>query len=356
MERIQLAIVAAMLLCVGITLVLYNPDWLEMLVGAILPQTLEYPAWLERAYPKIAAQPVWVETTRYAGVIAGAGYDYLAYVSFLRDKQWGRAGLEPATGGELERMARDEAHPARLWVRAPLIDCTLSFICVIGFSAVFVACGALVLGPEHKIPDEKSYLNLQAEFVRGIHPWLLPLYVAGAFLTMLGTLYGTLEVAHSNVRELLYSVRPEVARRRAKGVKTLAVTWCAGGAFAILGWTFVRHFRGTEGAPPGLLAILTPANLFTGVLSCGLLCLLNLWMDRRFLPRALRMPRWLLLLNAGAGVIFVLLGLKGYWDWSGWLSMLGLLTTVALGVVVVLIAGRWRRRAALAGDDSGSDA
>ena len=62
---------------------------------------------------------------------------------------------------------------------------------------MFVASGTLILGPHHKIPDEKNLLNLQSAFVTGIHPWLLPLYVAGAFLTMLGTLYGTLEVACS---------------------------------------------------------------------------------------------------------------------------------------------------------------
>ena len=39
------------------------------------------------AYPDIAAEPVWVETTRYVGVIGGAGFDYLAYTSFMRDKE-----------------------------------------------------------------------------------------------------------------------------------------------------------------------------------------------------------------------------------------------------------------------------
>ena len=71
---------------------------------------------------------------------------------------------------------------------------------------------------------------------------------------------------------------------------------------------------GETGKPRLLLAILTPANLFTGVLGCGLFCLLNLWMDRKYLPKALRLPGWLWLLNLLAGLVFVALGLKGYWD------------------------------------------
>ncbi|MHC4564985.1 MAG: hypothetical protein ACYTE3_04420, partial [Planctomycetota bacterium] len=159
-----------------------------------IPQSYTYPAWLSTEYPRIAAQPVWVETTRYVGVIGGAGFDYLAYTSFMRNKAWGQAGDGPAAEERLAEIAADPAHPVRRWLRAPLVDCSISFIVIVAFSAVFVASGTLILGPQHKIPDEKNLLNLQAEFVTGIHPWLLPLYLAGAFLTMLGTLYGTLEV------------------------------------------------------------------------------------------------------------------------------------------------------------------
>ena len=49
-----------------------------MLHGAFVPQSLEYPTWVAEKYPKIAEQPEWVETTRYVGVIGGAGFDYLA--------------------------------------------------------------------------------------------------------------------------------------------------------------------------------------------------------------------------------------------------------------------------------------
>ena len=71
LERVQLFIVAALVVCAGLTLVLYNPDWLALLLG-VVPQPLSYPDWLPEKYPRIAEHSVWVETTRYVGdVLAG---------------------------------------------------------------------------------------------------------------------------------------------------------------------------------------------------------------------------------------------------------------------------------------------
>ncbi|UCF17572.1 MAG: hypothetical protein JSW59_08935, partial [Phycisphaerales bacterium] len=128
LERIQLVIVAAMVASAAVTLVLYKPDWLGLLKGAVVPQSYAYPAWLSTEYPSIAAQPVWVETTRYVGVIGGAGFDYLAYTSFMRDKKWGQAGAGPASPQRLAEIAADPAHPVRRWLRAPLVDCSISFL------------------------------------------------------------------------------------------------------------------------------------------------------------------------------------------------------------------------------------
>jgi Mn2+/Fe2+ NRAMP family transporter len=342
LERVQLIIVGVMLLCAGITLVLYHPDWLELFKGAVIPQPYAYPPWLGAAYPDIASEPVWVETTRYVGVIGGAGFDYLAYTSFMRNKRWGQAGAGPASSERLAEIAADPTHPVRRWLRAPLVDCSISFLVIVAFSAVFVASGTLILGPNHKIPDEKNLLNLQSAFVTGIHPWLLPLYVAGAFLTMVGTLYGTLEVACSIAGEMIHTVSNRFALRNARRIRRITIIWCVVGACAILSWLLAYQSTGAAGKPPLLLAILTPANLFTGVLACGLFCLMNLWMDRRFLPKALRLPRWLWLLNLLSGLVFLGLGLKGYWDHkSRWYAIGSLCVMLLLAAVGAYLAGRW---------------
>jgi len=334
--------VAAMLLAAGVTLILYRPDWLGLLQGAIVPQPYAYPPWLSAEYPEIAGQPVWVETTRYVGVIGGAGFDYLAYTSFVREKAWGQAARGPASVERLIEIAVDPAHPVRRWARAPLVDCSISFLVVVAFSAVFVASGTVILGPNHRIPDEKNLLNLQSAFVTTIHPWLLPLYVAGAFLAMLGTLYGTIEVACSLASEMARAVSHKLALRFARRIRRITVAWCAAGALAILAWLFVYQSTGEAGKPRLLLAILTPANLFTGVLGCGLFCFLNLWMDRRFLPKSLRLPGWLWWLNLLSALVFLFLGLKGYWDdASRWYAIASLCGMLLLGILGGHLARNW---------------
>jgi Mn2+/Fe2+ NRAMP family transporter len=361
LENVQMAVVFALVFCAGVTLVLYKPDWLELLLG-LLPGRLEYPAWLPEKYPEIARHSVWVETTRYVGVIGGAGFDYLAYTSWLREKSW---GVLPgrATPQQLAEIAADPGHEVRKWINAPLIDCAISFALVVAFSAVFVVSGAMFLGPAEVVPDEGSLLNLQARFVTQIQPLLLPLYVTGAFLTMIGTLYGTIEIACIIPNEIVRSFVAEWREHHAKRLRRIVLGWCAPVALVILAWLFVRQASpvefpeesivgsraavsdGAGGEEPAplqkprlLLAILTPVNLFTGVLSCGLICVLVIWMDRRWLPPALQPPKWLTGLNLVSALVFLGLGVKGYWDNENRAVVIGALAGIFAAAVLVSMA------------------
>jgi hypothetical protein len=330
LERIQLVIVLLMLACVVVSLFAVKPDWLEFFKGFIIPQPLAYPDWAF-SQPELANRPVWVETITYVGVIGGSGYDYLAYVSYLRDKHWGQAGRAVATAPELAAAADDRSHINRRWLRAVAVDSVMSFVAVLIFSGVFVACGAVILGPQHRIPAGSNLLDLQAEFVTPIYPWLKHVYFVGAFLTIFGTLYGTIEVAPTVLRELVNAFNPDYALRHAATLRRIAVSWSGFGGFIVLALTFFFHLaRGAE-TPPGLIALLTPANLFTGVLACGLICLLAAWTDWKFLPPGLRAGSGLTVLNAIAGGIFVALGIKGYWDYRAWTAFLILAGTLAAG-------------------------
>lgn len=362
LEKIQTVVVLLMVVCAGLTLLLYNPDWVQMLMG-VIPQPLTYPDWVSVKYPKIAENSVWVETTRYTGVIGGAGFDYLAYTAWLREKRWGVLPNR-ATPEELAAIAKDPYHPVRKWINAPLVDCAISFAMVIAFSTVFVASGAMFLGPRETVPDEENMLNLQAQFVTQIHTWLLPLYLVGAFLTMQGTLYGTIEIACSIADEIARSFDHQWTEDKASRLKRAVLIWCTPIAMSILVWLAIRQANPQPTAvvpsanqasisqteaeskaeqevapakkPRILLAILTPVNLFTGVLSCGLICVLALWMDRRWLPRELQPPIWLNVLNVVSAIVFLGLGLKGYWDNENRLIALG--SMLALLVLAMCIA------------------
>ena len=328
LERIQLIIVALMLLCVVLSLVLLKPDWLALLKGCLVPEGPRYPDWIN-ANPEIATRPVWLETITYVGVLGGSGYDYLAYVSYLRSKGWGN--VDGSTNPE---------NVDRRWLRAIWIDSLLSFLAVLIFAGVFVAAGAKVLGPQHQVPGGTNLLTLQAAFVSPLYPWLQPLYWVGAFLAIFGTLYGTIEVAPAVVRELIDAFRPGDANIPTGRIRSWAIWWTGLGGFVVLTWTLLAQ------NPPALITILTPANLFTGVLACGFICLLSLWSDHRFLPRALQMPWPLRLLNVAAGILFLALGIKGYWDHSGWTALAILGGTIIAGWITVAVRGRMAKSSA----------
>ncbi|MEM9658193.1 MAG: Nramp family divalent metal transporter, partial [Planctomycetota bacterium] len=259
LEKVQLAVVSLMLLTVSVALALLKPDWLEMLWGAVWPRPLAYPDWLTSdARPelqRIAARPVWVEGALYVGVIGGASFDYLAYTSFLRDKRWGLAGkqyvlstLTPLTDSQQALLKR--------WIRAPLIDCTLSFLVVLGFSAVFVASGRLVLAPQRLVPGDGGFLQHQAQFVTQLHPWLYPLYVVGTLLAMLGTLYGTLEVAPAVFREASRLLARSDAAKQARSLRRVALAWTVAGAVLVLVVSFAVQYASGASKPAGLTTLL----------------------------------------------------------------------------------------------------
>ena len=338
LERIQLGIVLLMLAAVTAALFFVQPDWWELLKGAVVPHALQYPAWLTpQSHAEVASRPVWVELATYVGVIGGSSYDYLAYVSYVRDKKWGNAAWSAKNGVPTDGPGDSHSNKElRLWLRAPLVDCTMSFAAVLIFTAVFVALGAVVLGAQHKVPAGANLLSFQAEFVTTIHPGLRYLYFCGAFLAVAGTLYGTIEVAPAIMREIFLAVRPESSTTLPR-VRCWTVAWVGAGGFMLLLGSFVFYVVSARN-PPGLITILTPANLFTGVLGCGIICLLNAWMDQRFLPANWRMPWPMRGLSLVAGMLFLGLGLKGYWDFGGWMAFLILGSTLAAGWLIARFA------------------
>jgi hypothetical protein len=111
-------------------------------------------------------------------------------------------------------------------------------------------------------------------------------------------------------------MRPDGAKLGySRSVRNLAIAWCAAIALAVLAVSFVYQLQAGKERPPGLTSILIPVNLFTGVFACGLICLLNPWMDRR-LPAHHRMPLLLAVLNWIGGAAFILVAARGYWDYA----------------------------------------
>ena len=308
LEKAQTVILAITLVCVLIAVAYVRPDWLAVLKGFV-PRPLEYPDWVFAELPKLRNRSEWVEILVYASAIGGQSTDYLAYLSFLRDKKWGRSHLAIAGEEEMQATAERVDHPARLWVRAALIDTVVSFTMVVLIAGCFAIMGAVLLRPEQLVPDGVNLLNYQASFLTVLAPWLMPLYKIAVFFAFFGILYGGPELNYRIVYEYLETIPRWAGRVNAKKLRAVVVCYILLGGLAVL-WVS-GFFPDVD-----LIDIVTPAGIFTGVLSCGIYCFANVWMDRRFLPRTLRMNALLVVLNVFSGVVFVVAGLKALWDYG----------------------------------------
>jgi len=77
---------------------------------------------------------------------------------------------------EIDEIVRDHRHPARLWVRAALIDTVLSMVMIVLITGSFLILGAKILQPQLLVPaKDGELLSHQGQFLTSLSPMLLPL-------------------------------------------------------------------------------------------------------------------------------------------------------------------------------------
>jgi hypothetical protein len=267
----------------------------------------------------------------YASVIGGQSYDYMGYLGLMRDKQWGNSDNETATPEQMEKIAGRKDHPARLWLRAVLVDTSASFFMIVVSSAAFGILGTMILRPAHQIPEGLNLLTYQASFLTTLHPWLLPLYYLAVFLAFFGILYGGPELTFRAIYEYLRPLPWWRARLDATKLRKVWIGYVLGGGVILLWVSYL--FPGAD-----LVDLITPAGIYTGVLTCGFFGLVNPWVDRRFLPPALRMSWPLVAANIFSGILLVLMGLKALWDYD---QIRAYVVLAALLLAAILLASRF---------------
>jgi Mn2+/Fe2+ NRAMP family transporter len=304
LEKFQTIVVSVLLLSILTAAAASQPDWLAVLMGTIVPKIPAYEPWLVSKYPAVAARSAIVEMGVYLGAIGGGTQDYFGYIGMLREKAWGLMGRKVEDTADGVEIAADTANVnlGKAWLRAPMIDSSVSFACVVIFTMAFVILGAAVLRPQHIVPEGMQLLSVQADFLVRMHPALVYLYQFGVFTAFFGTIMAAYELYARTAHECF---RPIVRRVREASVDSLrpwVVGYCGIGGVAIM-WM---------GGNP--VTIVTPAAIFGGVLTCGLWCLLMVWTDRRFLPEPLRMGWPLVCLNLLSGLFLTGWGIRSAID------------------------------------------
>ncbi len=306
LERAQLFIVGLLLASLIVACLASGPDWSAMLAGFV-PRRPHYPEWAH-AYKDIVKDSEWVFVCICLGAIGGGTYDYLGYLGCYREKNWGALGLSDAGNdetGNARQIDIDEPNLARgrRWLVPVKIDVGVSFAAVVVFTACFNMLGAIILHPDQEVPDKFALLSKQARFLTTFHPALVYLYQIGIFMAIWGTIYGGYEIYLRTAYECVAPVSRRVRTSAKQAFRNWTLAYCAGGALLLV-W-----FGGDDPA-----AMVKPAAIIGGVLTCGLWCLAMLWTDRHFLPRPLQMGPLLLVLTAISGICLTALGLLIIWQ------------------------------------------
>lgn len=322
LERVQTFIVGLLIVFILAAFFASGPDWLAALLGTFVPQIPQYDAWMlvseNEAIRKIVDKPTWIEVGLYLGAIGGGTNDYIGYLGCYREKAWGALGrlLPQKSNGHgqnspLVQLATplpidtspENVRRGLLWLRPPMIDVGVGFLCVLVFTICFVVLGAEILHPQELVPSGHDLLTHQVQFLTQFHSSLKYVYQAGIFMAFWGTIYGAYEIYVRTAYEFIAAITPTASRPQLKSVRTIVLLYCAIGGLALL-WTFEKP-----------VDLIKPAAYVGGVFACGLWCFAMIWTDRRFLPQPLRMGWLLCWLTAVSGLVLTAVGALAMWDY-----------------------------------------
>ena len=313
LEKVQTAIVGLLLVCIIAAVVSSAPDAVAVLKGLVTPTIPEFQSWVS-AMPEFRNRDPWVEVIVCIGVIGGGTQDYFGYLGILREKGWGlmsRVGSPRELTGWSIDASPDNVATGRKWLRAPLIDISLSFAAIMFFALCFAILGAVILHPKEIAPVGTDLLTRQAGFLvrEGQSPLVKSalglLYKTGIFFAFFGTIHGAYELYTRTTHECLIVALPGLRKVPLRKFRIVTVSVIAVTGLILL-WCSMDP-----------VIVLTPAAVISATFTCGLWCFAILWSDRVHLPRELQMGRLLVVCVVLSGFALTVFGVAGI---SRWLS------------------------------------
>jgi Mn2+/Fe2+ NRAMP family transporter len=308
LERISAVVLAIVVGCVLVAVLVSQPDMLGILEGMVVPRVNEYESWVTSSSSEFVGRSPWLEVALYLSAVGGGTYDYVGYIGLMRDKKWGLSGagvtsretIAEAIGqpGEAGRVQRERA---RKWMRAPLIDTTISFSAVIIVTLMFAVLGSELLHERELVIKNEDLLSRQETFLTMLHPSLKWIYRTGVFLAFIGTLYGAFAIYQRTMIESVRALRDtELSTRASRYIRWAMMAYCYLGGMLLM-WL-------PKSVAGGIVGRMTFGAVIGGATFCGLWCLAMLWTDRNRLPPPLRMPWPLWIATLLGGIVMTGLG------------------------------------------------
>ncbi len=293
-ERVSTFILLLKMGLILLAILLVKPDWPASLWGMIIPHLPAYEPWVTAKYPDFMGRTVFLEMAVLMGAVGGGVQDYLGYVGFLREKNWGASGQASDGPGTLSCESSVVGRGLN-WLRAPALDAIVSFGSVFLITICFMILGAAVLHPLRLVPTDADLYSQQSQFLGLIHPQLVSVYKAGVFFAIFGAIYGMFPVYARTTYEIAMAIWPSRDWSFDR-LRLRVIIYCAAGGLLLL-WTGFKTVV--------LAGIVAP---LAGVLGCGLWCLAMIWVERKHLPPVYRMSKWLLALICVAGITMTAVG------------------------------------------------
>lgn len=314
LERLQTVLVAMLLLCMLVALAFTKADWIAALTGTVIPTAPRFEPWLVEKYPDAFKERLpWVEMVVYLGAVGGGTSDYFGYLGLLRAKGWGmleRVRDFAAPSPYAIDLSTENLERGRRWLKAPLADVSVSFLCVLIFTLCFVILGAAMLHPAQKVPSGLNLLTMQLDYL--VRPdqapalqWILSfIYKTGVFFAFLGTIFGAYELYTWTTRECLVAAMPGLRKVDIKHFRMGTLLYVGLGGLFIL-WSFDKN----------PVVVVTPAALVGSGLTCGLWCFAMLWSDAMHVPKPFRMNWVLRGLVVVAGIVLTVVPAIGIYKY-----------------------------------------
>lgn len=313
-EKSQVTIIAFLSGAIAVLAIVTTPSLIQLVTGLIPMIPEQYPSFVQQNYPSITDRPVWVEVVTYMGAIGGGVYDYIGYVGYAKNREWGMLDRDVDVQRIMEKLDPEEIVPldddeenqrlGRAWLKAPQMDVLLSFGSITFFSVASMVLGAAILHPIELVPSGVDLFRYQARFFTRINPSLRILWQVGVVTAIFGALYSLWE---GYTWTWLESFKPfsdrvhELEQNHMTIARAITIIYVGGMALILL-WSDLSA-----------IAIVTPVSLLSGVFACGLWCWAMIWVERTALPEVWR-GGWKLYLGlivsglflTGSGILSIL--------------------------------------------------
>ncbi|MBM81869.1 MAG: hypothetical protein CMJ78_14940 [Planctomycetaceae bacterium] len=309
LERVSAAVLGLIVLSALISVLVCQPNIVELIQGLLIPKVPDYEPWVVTEYADtFNGRSPWLEVAIYLSAVGGGTFDYIGYIGMLRAKKWGLSGSDAVPLEDLQSVEGQQLNRAKVWTRAALLDIGISFTGVILVTLLFAVLGALLLNPEHRIPENSKMLSEQESFFTQLHAQLLWLYRGGVFLAFVGTLYGAFEIYRYTVVESAKALVPGLTNEQQVPIwRNVTVAYCFVGGLIMI-W-LPKEIAGD------VLSRMTFGAVMGGATLCGLWCFAMLWINRVRLPRSLRMGGILWAATLIAGIVMTALGVQSMIDY-----------------------------------------